>query len=96
LFNIKYNSKIFEIERRRYKVATLKNSFLNLTEYFTYRQERSCLKCKFQEHLRQHFHYEFTKITREKEKASKRGENEYDKKRIVKILVLKFVFSCEE
>ena len=48
------------------------------------------------ERLRQLFHYEFTKITREKEKASKRGENEYDKKRIVKILVLKFVFSCEE
>ena len=39
------------------------------------------------ERLRQLFHYEFTKITREKEKASKRGENEYDKKRIVKILV---------
>ena len=58
--------------------------------------KRGCLKCKFQERLRQHFHYEFTKITREKEKASKGGENEYDKKRIVKILVLKFVFSCEE
>lgn len=57
---------------------------------------RGCLKCKIQERLRQLFHYEFTKMTKEKEKASKRGENEYDKKRIVKILVLKFVFSCEE
>ena len=46
-----------------------------------------CLKCN-KKHLRQFFFCVTEKDFAEvKKKASKRGENEYDKKRIVEILV---------
>ena len=49
--------------------------------------KRGCLKCN-KKHLRQFFFCVTEKDFAEvKKKASKRGENEYDKKRIVEILV---------
>ena len=48
------------------------------------------------ERLRQLLFYSFAEETKEKEKRPQRGKKEYDKKRIVKILVFKIVFGCEE
>ena len=48
------------------------------------------------ERLRQLFFYSIAEKAKEKEKRPQRGKKEYDKKRIVKILVFKIVFCCEE
>ena len=48
------------------------------------------------EHLRQLFLYDLSQKEAEKEKTSKRGKKEYDKKRIVKILIFGMVFNCVE
>ena len=51
------------------------------------KSERGCLKCD-KKHLRQFFFCVSEKDFKEvKKKALKRGKKEYDKKRIVKILV---------
>ena len=77
---VKLNIILYYFTRKRACQYVMRKYFLKIVR-------RGCLKCN-KKHLRQFFFCVTEKDFAEvKKKASKRGENEYDKKRIVEILV---------